>query len=210
MNAAQEGVLTLPDFLSAEAFRSLQVKEEVLAALEYRSTSPLRRGAAVSHVDARGSPLEAFFEAVETCDVPGLLAGRTGLRLSLVPLADPNRLSLLSSSRPGDHIQWHLDGNAYLGDRWVGILVLMNRGPAGVSDAALQFRQGGAVVTANTQENSLVLFQGDRIWHRVTSLGENQRRLVLSMVLCDSCVPKRGLFARLYRALVNLCFYGHT
>ena len=206
-----EPFITLYNFLDTDTFHTLQIKERALGALEYRSTTPLRSGAATSHIDAHDTPLEALFEAAESCDVPGRIERRTGLRLQLAPLTDHNRLSLLSYSRSGDHIWWHLDGNAYYGERWVGILVIINRGTAGLSDAELQFcRQDGAVLSADTPENSLTLFRGHKIRHQVTPLGQNQRRVVLSMVLCDEGVPKMGVFARVYQALVNLLFYGHA
>lgn len=83
--AEGEPFITLDNFLDRDTFHTLQIKEQALGALEYRSTTPLRRGAATSHIDAHDTPLKALFEAAESCDVPGRIERRTGLRLQLAP-----------------------------------------------------------------------------------------------------------------------------
>jgi hypothetical protein len=210
-----DSVITLHDFLDTDTFGALRQRassSEALEALEHRSATFLRRGASISHVDARGTSLQPLFDALESPDILLRIKERAGLQLQLIPDTDPNRLSLLNYTHDGDHMKWHLDGNSYQGERWVGILVLINGCDSGsLSSAQLQFRsRDGAVTTARAPENSLILFQGDRLEHQVTPLISGQRRVVLSLLLCDVCVPKTDLRTRIYQTLVNLTFYGHA
>ena len=172
----------------------------------------MRRAESISHLDANEAEGGGVFGAMGSEEVLALIERRAGMKLQFVPETDPSRLSLLSYSQPGDRMAWHRDGNGYYGERWVGIFVLRNRCEAsqGLSHAKLEFRHSdGSGSEANMPENSLTLFQGSRLTHRVTPILEGQHRLVLSMLLCDVCRPRGDLVSRAYQAMVNLCFYGH-
>ena len=53
---------------------------------------------------------------------------RTNLNIQFVPKNDINYISILSYDKAGDIIDWHKDGNIYYGNRWIGILTIINKG----------------------------------------------------------------------------------
>ncbi|PDH41679.1 MAG: hypothetical protein CNE99_01250 [OM182 bacterium MED-G24] len=148
------------------------------------------------------------------------IQGETGLSLTMVPEADVNRLSLLFYSgdpdretgavgvpRP-DGCGWHVDGNIYLGQRWAGILTLKESTFDDVSK--LELRPHGTTTTILRQglENSLILFQGDHVSHRVRDLVSGEKRFVLSLLMSDNPIMTWNLWLRRYQRRVNRMFYG--
>ena len=144
----------------------------------------------------------------------------TGLSLSMVPEADVNRLSLLYYSgdpkrdvgalgipRP-DGCGWHVDGNIYLGQRWAGILTL--REDTNDETSKLELRPNGRTTNISRQGlvNSLVLFQGDHVSHRVRDLVSGEERVVLSLLMSDNPVMTWNPWLRSYQRRVNRMFYG--
>ena len=89
----------------------------------------VRKGSGISNIEMR--------EQIDTCiilkllDNPGTLYNihkRTGLNIQFVPKIDKNYISIVSYDKPGDSIDWHKDGNIYHGNRWAGILTIINEG----------------------------------------------------------------------------------
>jgi len=210
---APDTIVTIFDFLDAQDFATLQHQVEELQHEEHRSNTYLRRGASLSHLDVQGEATAAIFELAESRDILVRIERGSGLRLQLVPATDPSRLSLLSYTEPGDFMDWHLDGNEYYGERWVGILTLINRSENAEepSSAELQFRMSdGSISTPPTPENSLTLFRGDQVRHRVSPVAHGERRVALSLLLCDVCQPTHSMLREAYQTVVNLVFYGHA
>ena len=144
----------------------------------------------------------------------------TGLSLTMVPESDVNRLSLLFYSGDPDReagaagvpradgCGWHVDGNIYLGQRWAGILTLEESTFDDVSK--LELRPHGLTTTIPQQglENSLILFQGDHVSHRVRDLVSGEKRFVLSLLMSDNPVMTWNPWLRRYQRRVNRMFYG--
>ena len=138
------------------------------------------------------------------------MCSRTGiLDLQFVPEADTNRLSLLDYSNEGDGIDWHIDGTIYLGDRWAGILTIVE--DINESDAKLELKPHGQPKTFPVSKmiNTLVLFQGDQVPHRVRPILKNEERIVVSLLFSPSPKRTNNPILRLYQAWVNYIFYGN-
>ena len=60
----------------------------------------------------------------------------------------------------------------------------------------------------DSQPNSLILFRGDRIQHKVDTIREGERRIVVSMLFCDICERTLNPLSHLYQSGVNFIFYG--
>jgi len=58
------------------------------------------------------------------------------------------------------------------------------------------------------QENSLIIFKGSELIHQSTAIGENERRILLSMVFCDICQEKKNVFNQIYEKTKNFAFYN--
>ena len=90
----------------------------------------------------------------------------TGLEsLQYVPVEDTNRLSLLlyEGKDEGDGIDWHVDGSIYLGQRWAGILVLIEDTREDFAKLELQPNLVTTSLPKSNMVNSLVLFQCDHV-----------------------------------------------
>ena len=138
------------------------------------------------------------------------MCSRTGiLDLQFVPEADTNRLSLLDYSNEGDGIDWHIDGTIYLGDRWAGILTIIEDIKG--LDSKLELNPHGQKKTFPVSKmiNTLVLFQGDQVPHRVRPILKNEERIVVSLLFSPSSKRSNNPILRLYQAWVNYIFYGN-
>lgn len=110
------------------------------------------------------------------------LSGLVGEQVFPTADHDQSSCSLLYYDRPGDHIGWHYDHNFYRGRHFTVLLSLVNRGAGqGLSDGLLQRRRSGRTDVVPTPVNTLVLFEGARVWHRASPIGAGQDRIMLSM-----------------------------
>ena len=107
-------------------------------------------------------------------------------------------------------MEWHHDRNIYIGNRWAGILTIVNKNKKnkGYSSAKFNYKTKGQKYSINTKENSLVLFRGDQVLHKVDSIEEGEERIVISIVLCDVCKKKDNLFDNMYNKFVHYNYYG--
>ena len=71
------------------------------------------------------------------------------------------RLRLLYYAEAGDGIDWHFDGNIYLGQRWAGIFPLFEE--TGDDTTKLELEVNGEVMTLDLKRyNTLLLFKETR------------------------------------------------
>ena len=131
--------------------------------------------------------------------------------LEYVSVKDTNRISLLlyKGVDGGDGIDWHVDGSIYLGERWTGIITLVEK--TGEDSAKLELEQNNSLISFTKQEltNSLVLFRGDHIRHRVRPMLDGEERIVISLLFSDWPRMTVNPFLRLYQSNVNKAFYNN-
>ena len=113
------------------------------------------------------------------------------------PESDPHACALYFYTEPGDHIGFHYDTSYYRGARYTVLLGLVQR----TEHCRLVCRlyhddRGRRPVELNiaTPPGSLVVFNGDRLWHAVTPLGEGEERVMLTMEYVTN--PEMGRFKR--------------
>ncbi|MEJ0008203.1 MAG: hypothetical protein WDM77_18040 [Steroidobacteraceae bacterium] len=106
----------------------------------------------------------------------------TGERLQLSPADDPHAYALYFYSRPGDHIGWHYDKSYYAGRRYTLLLGIVDRSSCRL-DYELHTKQPGRTPEAGSMQiapGGLVLFDGDKLRHRITPIGDNEFRVSLT------------------------------
>jgi hypothetical protein len=117
----------------------------------------------------------------------------------VVPTADHDQssCSILYYQEAGDHINWHFDLNFYKGRHFTVLVSLFNQGAGGgVSDSRLYGKTlGGEERAVDSRENSLIVFEGAKIRHKVTPTKEGDLRVVLSMTYATD--PRIGWFKEL-------------
>jgi len=116
----------LHDILPKKDFqhiRKLLLKNKTLF---LRNDSSVRQGSSMGGHELRKSPLSKIADIIDNPKFLQKVQSKTGIaNLQFVPEVDTNRLSLLYYKDEGDGIDWHVDGTIYLGDRWAGILTIV-------------------------------------------------------------------------------------
>jgi len=199
----------LENFLSEEDFAyvkklALDYKENM-----FRKDSLLRSGSALSLHELQESSCVEVVNLLVNPDFLARVRDRTGmLALDYIGAEDTFQISLLYYGQPGDGIDWHFDGNIYLGKRWAGIFTLHEA--TGQAHSKLEVEQNGLVKTfpVGVVENTLLVFQGDQVKHRVRPMYEGEERLVVNMVFSDNPTQSQNPFLKGYQSLVNYFFYG--
>ncbi len=124
------------------------------------------------------------------------------------PINDQSSLSVLFYEKPGDHIGWHYDHNFYRGRHFTVLFPVINQGSGanGLSHATLQAKLGDVETNIATPPNSLIVFEGARVHHKVTPIIEGERRLVISMTYCTD--PRASALQGLTRRIKDVAFFG--
>jgi len=110
------------------------------------------------------------------------LSGLAGERLQVSPSDDPHAYALYFYTRPGDHIGWHYDTSYYAGRRYTLLIGVIDESSCRL-DYELHTREEGATVVPGSVQippGGLVFFDGDKLRHRISPLGENERRVSLT------------------------------
>jgi hypothetical protein len=111
------------------------------------------------------------------------LEGVTGRRLLPCPESDPHACALYFYTEPGDHIGFHYDTSYYRGARFTILVGLIERSSSRLVCQLYKDVPGRAPVEValRTEPGTLVLFNGDRLWHAITPLGEGEERVSLTL-----------------------------
>jgi hypothetical protein len=138
------------------------------------------------------------------------LAAVTGRPLQACPPGDPHSCALYFYTEPGDHIGFHFDTSYYRGARYTVLLGLVERSSSRLVCQLYKKDPGRAPVELQlaTHPGTLILFNGDRLWHAVTPLGEGEERISLTLeyVTDPSMNPVKRLFSNLKDAVAYFGF----
>jgi hypothetical protein len=150
-----------------------------------------------------------FLELFYSTEMIQSLSNIVNKPIQRTPLSDANACSLLIYSNKGDHIDWHLDYSTYYGDRYVVLLTVVNENSEknNLSQNEFMYKHDGSIYKMKMKENSLVIFKGSEIMHKSTAIGENEKRILLSMVFCDICQEKKNIINFLYEKIKNFVVY---
>jgi len=107
-----------------------------------------------------------------------------GEKVSLCPPEDPHGIALYCYTEPGDHIGVHYDKSFYRGRRYTVLLGLVQDAAASkllCYPGANKLNRRKNPRSVYTHPGTLVIFNGDTLWHEVTPLAANEERIVLTM-----------------------------
>lgn len=104
--------------------------------------------------------------------------------LMLCPEDDPHSCALYYYTEPGDHIGFHYDTSYYKGKRYTVLIGLVERSEHCRLVARVR-KHGEAEEIRETripmEPGTVVLFNGDKLWHAVTPLGKGEERIILTL-----------------------------
>ncbi len=178
----QGAFLYLPDFLPAEATAQLVSAVSVVEPAINRNYLPgHKQGGSVSRhtIDQIAPFIAQLYRAPALIRMLEQVAGEP---LELSPPDDPHAYALYFYTKPGDHIGWHYDTSYYAGRRYTLLLGVIDQSTCRL-DYELHTREPGAEVVSGSVRippGGLVFFDGDKLRHRITPLGENEKRVSLT------------------------------
>lgn len=126
----------------------------------------------------------------------GLVEDLADVRLLPAPDHDPHACAVYHYDRPGDGIGYHYDTSWYRGARYTVLVGLVNRSTSRLS-CDLHTREPHRrrrTVEVATDPGTVVVFHGDKVWHRVTPLGPGEERTVLTLQYVTD--PRMGAVGR--------------
>jgi alkylated DNA repair dioxygenase AlkB len=178
----QGSFLYLTDFLPAETTQKLADAANALLPEVNRNYLPGHKaGGSVSrHTIDRLAPYIA--ELYRSPQLLAWLEKITGDRLQLSPADDPHAYALYYYMRAGDHIGWHYDTSYYDGRRYTVLLGVIDDSSCRL-DYELHTRDDSkpdAPGSVQYPPGALVLFDGDKLRHRITPSAEGEFRVSLT------------------------------
>lgn len=180
--------IAIENFLPEELLKSMLATLPLLEPQVHRNFIPgHKKGGSISCYDLdQHAPLFGAFYRLPA--FKQLLAELTQEKLQYCPPNDPHTYALYYYTEPGDHIGFHYDTSYYKGKRYTILLGLVDD-----SSCELEYElfrdqpdrdsvQGSMALAPGT----LVVFNGDRLWHRITPAGPNERRIALTLEFLTS------------------------
>jgi alkylated DNA repair dioxygenase AlkB len=179
---AQGAFIFLENFLAPEVTAQLIDAVAAVTASVNRNYLPgHKQGGSVSrHTIDRLAPFIAdLYRSPALIEWLGQL---TDEHLQLSPVQDPHAYALYFYSRPGDHIGWHYDTSYYAGRRYTLLIGVVDESSCRL-EYELHTREAGAAKVRGAVRippGGLCFFDGDKLRHRITPLGENELRVSLT------------------------------
>ena len=178
----QGAFLYLGEFLPPEATAQLVAAVQTVTPAVNRNYLPgHKQGGSVSRhtLDELAPYVAELYRSPALIQWLSQLAGEP---LQVSPADDPHAYALYFYTRPGDHIGWHYDTSYYAGRRYTLLLGVIDRSSCKL-DYELHTREPGATVVPGSLQipaGGLVVFDGDKLRHRITPLGEGEMRVSLT------------------------------
>ena len=128
--------------------------------------------------------------------------------LMLCPEDDPHSCALYYYQQPGDHIGFHYDTSYYKGKRYTVLISLVDRSEHCRLVARVR-RRGETEEIRETRipmdPGTVALFNGDKLWHAVTPLGEGEERIILTLQYVTN--QEMGPFKKMFPNLKDAFAY---
>jgi hypothetical protein len=141
-----------------------------------------KKGGSVSHyaIADDGPALLAFYRSER---FRRFLSGLVRADLKLCPDDDPHACALYFYTEAGDHMGYHYDTSYYKGARYTVLFGLVQDSSSRLK-CRLHTRQAGRApvdLEVATHPGSMVIFNGDKVYHGVSPSQEGDRRVVYTM-----------------------------
>ncbi len=178
----QGAFLYLPEFLPADVTAQLVSAVSAVDPAINRNYLPgHKQGGSVSRhaIDQLAPFIAQLYRSPALLEVLEQVAGEP---LQFSPADDPHAYALYFYTKPGDHIGWHYDTSYYAGRRYTLLLGVVDRSTCRLEYELHTREEGAQVVPGSVQipPGGLVFFDGDKLRHRITPLGQNERRVSLT------------------------------
>jgi hypothetical protein len=204
---AQDEFLFIEQFLPASAVGPLLDDVRRLEPGLNRNYIPRhKKGGSVSHyaIADAGPALLAFYRSER---FRRFLSGLVRADLKLCPDEDPHACALYFYTEAGDHMGYHYDTSYYKGARYTVLFGLVQDSTSRLQ-CRLHTRQPGRPPVDRavaTHPGSMVIFNGDKVYHGVSPAQDGDRRVVFTMEFVTS--QEMGRLQRLFSNLKDAFAY---
>jgi hypothetical protein len=141
-----------------------------------------KKGGSVSHFQIMEDG-PALLECYRSEAVRRFLSRLVRAELQLCPEDDPHACALYFYTEAGDHMGYHYDTSYYKGARYTVLVGLVQESSSRLL-CRLHTRQRGRApvdLAVATEPGSLVIFNGDKVYHGVSPSSAGDRRIVFTM-----------------------------
>lgn len=179
----QDEFLVLEDFLPREVMEQWDEELEALKPHIHRNFIPKhKKGGSVAY-DTVNELAPGMTAVYRSKALLGWLRKITDAEMNECPDSDPHRCALYSYTEAGDHIGWHYDTSYYKDRRWTLLVGFQDNSSARLVCRLYTKIKGREPVNLEMKVSpgTLVLFNGDRVYHAVTPTKENESRYMVSM-----------------------------
>ncbi len=179
----QDEFLVLDNLLPPEVMAQWDAELEALKPHIHRNYIPKhKKGGSVAY-DTVHELAPSMTAVYQSKALLGLLRKVTDAEMKECPDSDPHRCALYSYTEAGDHIGWHYDTSYYKDRRWTLLAGFQDNSSARlVCRLYTKIKDREPVnLEMKVAPGTLVLFNGDRLFHAVTPTKENESRYMVSM-----------------------------
>lgn len=181
----QSEMLVIEDFLPRDLVVEQLVPEvEACTPYVHRVNVPgFKKSGSISYslIEQHAPSLFGIYRSPEFLQ---FIARLVGEKLFLCPESDPHAAALYYYTEAGDRIKNHYDKSFYKGKRFTVLLGMVQDSThsklicyPGASKKNMKKNPTEVL----THPGTLVVFNGDVLWHEVSALAENERRVILTM-----------------------------
>ena len=175
--------LTIENFLPEAELRTLLAALPPLEPHIHRNFIPgHKKGGSISRyeLDHHAPAFPSFYRSGALLT---FLEGLCGRPLMHCPADDPHAYALYYYTEAGDHIGFHYDTSYYKGARYTVLLGLVDDSSCRLEYELFRANDQRATVNGaiSIAPGTLVVFNGDKVWHRVTPAALGERRVVLTL-----------------------------
>ena len=207
----QNECLILDRFIPKKVVNPCLTEVELLRKNIFRNYVPgHKQGGSVSYfaIENELHEASAIVSLYRSSALRRFLSQLVNEELLLCPDNDPHSCALYYYTQPGDHIGYHYDRSYYKDKRYTVLMGLIERSEQ--CRLVAHLRQPGTTGEVSEQSipldpGSLVIFNGDTLWHAVTPLGSREERIVLTMQYVTN--QEMGPFHRAFSSLKDAFAY---
>lgn len=180
----QDELLVAPRLLPDAVVDSLaSAAERLRPRVVRRALAGYKASGSVSAFDIRevAPEVDAFYKDPT---ILATLSAVVGAPLRPCPDRDPHGCAFYFYTEPGDHIGWHFDSSHYEGARYTVLVGIVNHTEQSRLECMLYKKCAGRAPERRsiaTDPGTLVVFNGDRLWHSVSKLERGGERIVLTL-----------------------------
>ena len=179
----QDEFVVLEKFLPREIMDQWDEELEALKPSIHRNYIPKhKKGGSVGY-DTANELAPAITTVYHSKQLLGFLRRIAAAKMNECPDSDQHRCALYAYTEAGDHIGWHYDTSYYRDRRWTLLVGFQDNSSARLV-CRLHTRNKNHAVTnleLKLAPGTLVLFNGDSVYHAVTPIRANEYRYMVSM-----------------------------